>query len=432
MLFRSKFIAGHVAPGIFKSASWYLLEKMMRLVGAFLVGAWVARHLGPENYGMLAYATALVATLGFLGSLGVESLVIRDMVQRPSHQKEITSTYFFIRLAGSLTVPLFAAGFLILTHPGERNLLLITCLIGVSLIFTSFDVADCWLQSQNQSRPTSLIRLVGFAIGTATRCGLVIADADVTWFAAVAIFESAAIALFYWQVLRQHCLLPAFSRWDGSELRRLLVDGKLMVLSGLTVVVYSKLDLLTIGSMISKEALGPYAIAASMCSAWNMVGMSVAQAWAPHTNLARRSDSSSYIATLRWFLISMAGLSIMGSLVLAALSAWIFDFLLGAAYAPGAAIFSVLIWSSVPIFLGVATSQIIVNDQLYWVSLLRTGIGMLVMLALIVPVARGWSTIGVAGLVVFSSSVATLTILASKSARTTLQNICNLRKAVVA
>ena len=68
------------------------------MAGAFLVGAWVARYLGPQQYGTFAYATALIATLGFMASWGIESLVIRDLVQAPERQQQIVSTYFFLEL----------------------------------------------------------------------------------------------------------------------------------------------------------------------------------------------------------------------------------------------------------------------------------------------------------------------------------------------
>lgn len=414
---------GRPLTRIFSSASWYLLEKLVRLLGAFLVGAWVARHLGPETYGALAYALAMVATLGFLGSLGVESLVVRDLTQGPSRQRQVVSSYFFVRLLGAASVPVLVSGYLLITHPGDTELLAVALLSSGVVLLAATDAADCWLQSRHQSRATSLIRLSGFVVGAAIKCLLVLAGADVVWFAAAGLVEAGVIACLYLRLLRCHDILPAFSFWDMAEVRRLLVDGRMMILSGLTVVIYSKIDVLAIGGLLSKEELGPYAIAASMCAAWNMVGMSLVQAWAPHISTAKSDNMRAYVSTLRRLLAVTAAVSVVGSLFLGTLSSWIFDLLLGPAYEAGARVFSVLVWTSVPVFLGVATSQMIVNEKVYWVSLARTLIGMLMSIVLISPIALRWGVVGVAGLMVASAAVATLAIALSRSMRRTLRMV---------
>lgn len=87
---------------------------------------------------------------------------------------------------------------------------------------------------------------------------------------------------------------------------------------------------------------------------------------------------------------------------------------------------SVLVWSSIPVFLGVATSQIIVNEKVYWISLARTLIGMIISLGLIAPITLRWGVNGVAALVVASSTVAMLAIVLSSSIRRTLRMILGL------
>jgi PST family polysaccharide transporter len=405
-----------------------MLEKTIRFAGAFLVGAWVARYLGPERYGTFAYATALIATLGFMASWGIESLVIRDLVQEPRRQQQIVSTYFLVRICGAIFVPGIAVAFLLWSHPGESELLLVSIVLSVAMLLSSMDVADCWLQAQQRSSATSLIRLVGFLIGAVAKCVLVLVGAPLVWFAATNALESTVIAVAYWFLLRKGGVTVALGNWDFNELKRLVLDGKTMMLSGLTVVIYSRLDVLAIGSLISKQALGPYAMAASMCGAWNMVGMSVAQAWAPHISAARASDAANYIRVLRRFLLACLMMSVTGSLAIAGMSTVIFDQLLGPAYSAGGKILSILVWSSVPVFLGMATSQIIVNDKLYWVSLFRTSLGMLISLALVAPAALRFGVNGVAVVVIGSACMATLAILVSPSARQTISQVCKFKR----
>ena len=413
---------------IFKNAGWYFFEKIVRLAGTFLVGAWVARYLGTVQYGIFAYATALIATLGFMVSWGIESLVIRDLVREPERQAKIISTYYFIRISGAFLASFGAIFYLLFRHSDDNELLSVSLVLSISLILSTMDVADCWLQARQQSRSTSLIRLAGFSLGTLAKISLVLTGAPLIGFAAANVLESMVTALSYWVLLHRGGIKISSWNWNWNEITRLVADGKIMILSGLTVVVYSKIDVLTIGIFLSSEVLGPYAIASNICGAWNMVGLSIAQAWAPHISSAKNKNQTNYIIVLRQFFGTCFLVSVLGSLAITVMSGAIFDKLLGPSYAAGSKSLSILIWSSVPIFMGIATSQIIVNDRLYFISLIRTSIGMATSLTLIVPVILNYGVNGVAILVTGSAFMATLAILFSPSARKVLDDIFFMRK----
>lgn len=402
----------------FHSASWYLSEKLIRMAGAFFIGAWVARYLGPEQYGILAFAVALTTTLGFLASWGIETLVVRDLVQHPERVSAITSTYFFVRLAGALTVPFFAYLFLAFTHQGDEALQWVTLILAFGISLLAFEVADCWLQSQHRSRQTSLIRIVAFTSSAAIKVALVLAEANLAWFAFAIVIETLIIAIAYGRSLHRNGIKLALRYWDNAEFHNLFLRSKGMILSGLTVVIYSKIDVLAVGSLLSKEELGTYAMAATLCGAWNMLGMSLSQAFSPHISALRQQGrGGGYFVALRQFLLLMFGTSVAGSLLLTFLSPWIFDLLLGPAFAESSRIFTLLVWSSVPIFMGVATSQIIVNEKVYWVSMLRTTVGMIISLSLIVPAISYFGAMGAATVIVISASISVPLILLSSSAR---------------
>jgi PST family polysaccharide transporter len=411
---------------VLTGASWYLLEKLTRLVGAFLIGAWVARYLGPGNYGALAYALALVALLGFLGSWGIESLVVRDLAHDCIDPRRIISTYFFIRLGGALMVPALAVGYLALTHNDDRLLMFLMILCSGTVILGAFDIADCWLQAKHQAKASSLIRLVGFLAGAGIKCLFIVLGASVVWFAVAILLETTVIAILYFQLLRHHGLVPSIAQLSFVDFRRIIADGKVMALSALTVVVYSKIDVLVIGALFTREALGSYSIAASMCAAWNMVGMSLVQACAPYISLSMAESREHYINSLRNMFLIGLGISIAGCIFLSLFAGYIFDLLLGMDYVSAVPVFRVLVWSSVFVFLGVSTSQIIVNEKIYWVSLFRTSIGAFVGLVAIAPVAMTWGVVGVAWLVVVNSAVVISSILFSKSARSTIGKVAVL------
>lgn len=48
---------------------------------ALFVGVHVARYLGPERFGLLNYATSFVGLFSALATLGLNGIVVRNLVQ---------------------------------------------------------------------------------------------------------------------------------------------------------------------------------------------------------------------------------------------------------------------------------------------------------------------------------------------------------------
>ena len=68
-----------------------------------LVGGLTARYLGPETLGLISFVYSLTAIVSPLGNLGVrDSLAV--LLCNDSHPENLTSTAFFIELAGSIFV----------------------------------------------------------------------------------------------------------------------------------------------------------------------------------------------------------------------------------------------------------------------------------------------------------------------------------------
>ncbi|MCX6798217.1 MAG: oligosaccharide flippase family protein, partial [Candidatus Falkowbacteria bacterium] len=114
------------------NTSWMFLGQIFSLLVSFFVGAWIARYLGPSNYGVLSYVLAFVGLFSFVASLGLDGILNRDLVAYPEKRDELLGTAFRLRLlSGGLTF------FLILIISGLLNLPALTRLLIIlyALIF---------------------------------------------------------------------------------------------------------------------------------------------------------------------------------------------------------------------------------------------------------------------------------------------------------
>ena len=67
-------------------------EQMLRMVAGLLVGVWVARYLGPEQFGVFSYSVAFVALFTTIGKLGLDGIVVRDLVNDPQKRDDYLGT----------------------------------------------------------------------------------------------------------------------------------------------------------------------------------------------------------------------------------------------------------------------------------------------------------------------------------------------------
>src|SRR5665647_1950727 len=84
---------------ILNNMGWLTIDKFIRIFLSLLVGAWVARYLGPTGFGELAYIVAFVGIFQTIAQLGLDNIAIRDMSRCPELAKEILGTIFRLRMA---------------------------------------------------------------------------------------------------------------------------------------------------------------------------------------------------------------------------------------------------------------------------------------------------------------------------------------------
>ena len=99
---RSRLEGRRVLLMAINNSSWLLLERLVRLVLGLLVVAWVARYLGPAQYGELAYVLAYMAFFVVLAALGLDGIVLRDVSQDSTAAGELLGTTLYLRLSMGL------------------------------------------------------------------------------------------------------------------------------------------------------------------------------------------------------------------------------------------------------------------------------------------------------------------------------------------
>src|SRR5690554_5990569 len=85
MLIKLKQNAGVVL--YLKNSAWMMAEYAFKVLAAIFVTIYVARYLGPVDFGLLSYALAVVAISMAVSRLGMESILVRELSRFPEHRQ---------------------------------------------------------------------------------------------------------------------------------------------------------------------------------------------------------------------------------------------------------------------------------------------------------------------------------------------------------
>jgi PST family polysaccharide transporter len=89
-----------ISPGlrrILGNVSWLMVDRVVRMGMGLFVGVWTARFLGPAQFGSLNFTVAYIALFGSAATLGLEGIVVREVLHHPEDRHEILGTTLALR-----------------------------------------------------------------------------------------------------------------------------------------------------------------------------------------------------------------------------------------------------------------------------------------------------------------------------------------------
>jgi len=131
----------------FKNTSWLFGEKILRMVVGLFVGIWVARYLGPEQFGLFSYTQSFVGLFTAIATLGLDGIVVRELVRDESRRDELIETAFWLKFIGAFGVLIVLAIAVNFTSNDTYTNTLIF-IIASATIFQSFNVVNMYFQSK--------------------------------------------------------------------------------------------------------------------------------------------------------------------------------------------------------------------------------------------------------------------------------------------
>lgn len=426
-MFIDKFLSHPGFKKYFANTGWLFAGRIIQMVVGLFVGVYVARYLGSSQFGLLSYATAFVGLFSAIASLGLDSIVVRELVKTPQKKNELLGTVFFLKFVG--VVIMFGAIIIGMRFSGNDNFTnLLIIIIASSYIFQAFSVIDLNFQATVKSRYVVQAQIAQLFISSISSLFLIWIGASLFWFAVVGIISAVVLASgLVWNYLQSGGRIFAW-KFKLATAKALLKDSWPLILAGMAVMLYMKIDQVMIKTMLGNEEAGFYAAAVKLSEAWYFIPMAIAGSLFPAIIGAKKKSENLYHLRLQQFYDLMVWIAIAIALPITFLAPLIIKMLYGSAYMPAASVLSIHIWAGVFVFLGVASSKWLVIENYTKISFLRTFVGAIVNLVLNIILIPKYGINGAAIATLISYFVAVFFIgfipKTSRQAMFMLKSIC--------
>ncbi|EQB39811.1 hypothetical protein M947_04340 [Sulfurimonas hongkongensis] len=380
----------------FKNTSWLFGEKILRMIVGLFVGIWVARYLGPEQFGLFSYAQSFVGLFTAIATLGLDGIVVRELVKDKSIRDELIGTAFWLKLMGAFGVLLVLAVAVNFTSNDSYTNLLVF-IIASATIFQSFNVIDLYFQSKVLSRYVVYANIISLFISSIVKVVLILSGAPLIAFAWVVLLDSFVLACgfvyfyiyhFYHftpdtksQAIRHFALRYKIPfkiqnlKFKKSTAISLLKDSWPLILSAIVISIYMKIDQVMIKEMLDSQVVGQYAAAVRISELWYFIPMVIVSSLFPAIINAKKQSEKLYYIRLQKLYNMMVWLAIAIALPMTFLSDWVVDLLYGEQYNQAGSVLMIHIWAGVFVFLGVASGKWLLSENLQIFSTINTSIG---------------------------------------------------------
>jgi PST family polysaccharide transporter len=419
---------------IIKNISWLIFDKIFRLGGALFINLWLARYLGVITFGKIGYTLYFASVFYPIISFGLNSIVVKNIVEYPKSAARIVLDCFIIQFVTSVFFYFIALIIIYFSDHGDRDLqemLKASCYL---FLFKPFDSLRYWFEAEVKSKTVVLVDNLAFACSAIIKIYMIKIGVKPIAFVYISIGESliATIGL----------LLSCCKRFRGTRLlnrgegwiKRLLVEGFPLLSSAIIVTLYMRVDLFLLKNLSSPHQLGLYTAATRITEIPYALPIIIAASFSPRILSLRRHDGLAYNKLLMWIYKLFFLTSIILSLVISQLSTPIVIALLGREYVESSPVIAIQIWASVAVFMGVASSQYLIAEGLQKIILIRTLFGLFVnciLNYLLIP-SFGAKGAAIGTMVAYYAPVVILLLLkdTSQHARAVVLDLFSLKKYV--
>lgn len=360
-------------PGLIKildNIGWLFFDKILRMGVGLLVGVWMARYLGPKQFGLLNFALAFVGLFGGIATLGLQGIMVRDIIKKPEESDTILGTGFLLRVVGGLVAFVLILAVISHLRPDDILAKTIVAILGFTQVLKASEVVKYWFESQVQSKFVVWVENSVFLITAGAKVAMILLKAPLIAFAWTTLTETALVAVCLFGVYSKQKKLLGSWNLKIRHAKRLLHDSWPLIFSGVMLMIQARIDQIMIGQIVGDIEVGYYSTALRIAETAGCFSMIISQSFLPNIIESKNISEYFYHKKLAKYYRIQFLFSIIMALPLLLFGKDIINFFFGLEYEPAGILLMLMSSRLFFTYMGVARSAFLLIENMLKFSLL--------------------------------------------------------------
>ena len=373
-----------VTKKIARNTCFLIISNIISYVAYFFALMYMARYLGPGEFGILSIAIAFTGLFGIFTDLGLGMLTVREV----SRDKRLANKYIGNTTAMKAVFSIIALIYVLITtilmgyDPKTITVIvLITLAIIISSFFTTFfSVFQAYQEMKYQAIITSLDNVFMLA-------AVIVAMSlswDVVTFASLYLVRNVLVLAYMFIVYIRGYKLPAIE-FDHSFWKSTIKEALPFALSGIFLTLFIWIPSIILSVMAGKEAVGFYGAPNKLIyfflSLYSVYMVAVFPVMSIFYKKSEKSLKFIYERSFKYTMVICLPITIFISLM----APQIITSVYGEAYSPSAAALQILVWTLTLVSISGISANLLgsINRQFTVIKITVLGIFINVLLGLI-------------------------------------------------
>lgn len=398
----------------FKSAIWLTAARIGSMLISLAATFYIARSLGPKNFGEISYAQSIISILAILGA--ISQVLYRDVIKNPKDENRILGTAWALMLANAFLISALSLIYVLIV-PHDKLTAWVLAILCIGQFFTPFSVIRNVFLAKTETKWLSIITLIIHVFLSVLKILIIAAGEGVLALAAIMALEHviSAMALV---VLYTYTHKGKITKWfaDSRYAKKLISDSFPMIIVSIGAILAARIDQVFLKNMLDISTVGLYSVAVQLSEVWQYLPGVIITAIFPAV-INAKTYKNIYKKRIIFMISSFALYGIAISLVISTFAPYIITKIYGEEFYLSASILRVYIWSLTPMILGFVVSHILIAENFKLEQVISSLIPAFLNIILNIILIPKFGAIGAAWATLISYSLMPILPLLSKRVR---------------
>lgn len=256
---------------VISNSIWMIIEKIVSIFGLIFVTSYVAKYIGPENFGKITFVSSIFIIVQTIAMFGSEHILLKRVSKnRNSGIKLMLST---VKLRNLCFFLISAIVLSVLYIKSDHITFVFGVATAAAFYFTTIDVFSVYNNATLNSKINTICNVIGLVISLIVRLGIAKFELNFLYLS-VPIVLVTFVPYFMKRAFffKRSFIKNSFTvKKELKYSKYMLCSGIPLAISTVSVIIYARLAQFFIMKFGGNEQLGIFAVGSQLATAWTFV-----------------------------------------------------------------------------------------------------------------------------------------------------------------